>query len=115
MLFHSTFSEKAEGDEEMSKAVKIAQEAYDALPRTKQMAIKKAKRNGNPNEPKPKINKNILCSGCGKPIRKGQPFYKYISMMGRSTTYLHKGEECWELHYNKWRGIKRGRRRSDEA
>lgn len=55
------------------------------------------------NKSKPKINRNVLCAGCGKPIRNGEPFHKYVSMMGRPTTYLHRGEECWKLHYNKWR------------
>ena len=63
---------------------------------------------------KPKPNRNVLCAGCRKPIRIGEPFYKYLSMMGRPTIYLHKGEECWKLHYGRWREIKRGRGRSDE-
>lgn len=62
-------------------------------------------------KPKPKMNRNVVCAGCGKPIKKEEPFYKYMSLMGKPTTYLHKNEECWKLHYGRWREIQRGRRR----
>ncbi len=58
-------------------------------------------------KPKPKMNRNVLCAGCCKPIRIGEQFSRYRSMMDNSLMYLHKDEGCWKL-YRKWRRIQVG-------